>query len=163
VVHDPVGQVDLAPTFCAIAGVDPAPWMQGRALPYADGETGRERALCEWDSQFPGYGMHLRTIYRDGWLCTVYEPSTAGQPNGLEEVWGDAVLQPCSVVYEQSGTGPGGVAIATGELYNVDADPFQFDNLWDDPSRRAQRDELVADLYASLPSERRALKVMAPA
>jgi hypothetical protein len=66
-------------------------------------------------------------------------------------------------VYEQSGSGPGGVAIATGELYNVDADPFQFDNLWDDPSRLAQRDELVADLYASLPSERRALKVMAPA
>ena len=102
VVTDPVGQVDLAPTFCAIAGVDPAPWMQGSALPLADGEPGRERALCEWDSQFPGYGMHLRSVYRDGWLCTVYEPSTAGQPNGLEEVWGDAVLNPCSVVYEQS-------------------------------------------------------------
>ena len=60
----------------------------------ADGEPGRERALCEWDSQFPGYGMHLRSVYRDGWLCTVYEPSTAGQPNGLEEVWGDGVLRP---------------------------------------------------------------------
>ena len=45
-VSDPVGQVDLAPTFCAIAGVDPAPWMQGRALPQADGEPGRERARC---------------------------------------------------------------------------------------------------------------------
>ena len=163
VVHDPVGQVDLAPTFCAIAGVDPAPWMQGRALPQADGEAGRERALCEWDSQFPGYGMHLRTIYRDGWLCTVYEPSTAGQPNGLEEVWGEGVLQPCPVVYEQTATGPDGVAIATGELYDVEADPHQFENLWDDPARRAQRDDLVADLYASLPSERRTLKVMAPA
>ena len=21
-------------------------------------------------------GMHLRTIYRDGWLCTAYAPST---------------------------------------------------------------------------------------
>ena len=124
VVHDPVGQVDLAPTFCAIAGVDPAPWMQGRALPPADGEAGRERALCEWDSQFPGYGMHLRSVYRDGWLCTVYEPSTAGQPNGLEEIWGEGVLQPCPVVYEQSGTGPGGVAVATGELYNVDDGPL---------------------------------------
>jgi hypothetical protein len=80
--------------------------------------------------------MHLRTIDRDGWLCTVYE---------------------------QSGTGPGGVPIATGELYDVESDPYQFENLWDDPARRAQRHELVADLYASLPSERRALKVMAPA
>ncbi len=108
VVTDPVGQVDLAPTFCAIAGVDAAPWMQGRALPVANGEPGRERALCEWDSQFPGYGMHLRSVYRDGWLCTVYEPSTAGQPNGLEEVWGEAVLHPCPVVYDQARTGPGG-------------------------------------------------------
>ena len=100
-VRDPVGQVDLAPTFCAIAGVEPADWMQGDALPTADGTPGRERMLCEWDSQFPGYGMHLRSVYRDGWLCTVYEPSTAGQPNGLEETWGDDVLAPCSVVYEQ--------------------------------------------------------------
>ena len=163
VVNDPVGQVDLAPTFCAIAGIDPAPFMQGRALPTADGEPGRERALCEWDSQFPGYGMHLRSVYRDGWLCTVYEPSTAGQPNGLEETWGDGVLTPCPVVYEQTETGPGGIGIATGELYHVDDDPYQFENLWDSAAHRAQRDDLVADLYASLPEEVRHLKVVAPA
>jgi arylsulfatase A-like enzyme len=163
VVHDPVGQVDLAPTFCAIAGIDPAPFMQGRALPTADGEPGRERALCEWDSQFPGYGMHLRSVYRDGWLCTVYEPSTAGQPNGLEETWGDSVLRPCPVVYEQTETGPGGIGISTGELYNVDEDPYQFDNLWDSAAHRARRDDLIADLYASLPEEVRHLKVIAPA
>ena len=39
VVTDPVGQVDLAPTFCAIAGVEPAPWMQGSRLPTFDGEA----------------------------------------------------------------------------------------------------------------------------
>jgi arylsulfatase A-like enzyme len=163
VVRDPVGQVDLAPTFCAIAGVEPAEWMQGSALPVADGEAGRERMLCEWDSQFPGYGMHLRSIYRDGWLCTVYEPSTAGQPNGLEEVWGDNVLAPCPVVYEQTAHGPHGVGIATGELYNVDDDPYQFDNKWDDGAQRALRDDLVNDLYDSLPGEVRTLKVVAPA
>ena len=53
VVNDPVGQVDLAPTFCAIAGIDPAPFMQGRALPTTDGEPGRERVLCEWDCTVP--------------------------------------------------------------------------------------------------------------
>ena len=119
--------------------------------------------LCEWDSLFPGYGMHLRSIYRDGWLCTAYEPSTAGQPNGLEETWGEAVLKPCSVVYEQTETGPGGVGIATGELYNVDDDPYQFENRWDDASRQALRDDLVTDLYANLPGEVRHLKVIAPA
>jgi arylsulfatase A-like enzyme len=163
VVTDPVGQVDLAPTFCAIAGVAPAPDMQGEALPVTDGDPGRVRALCEWDSQFPGYGMHLRSVYRDGWLCTVYEPSTAGQPNGLEEAWGEGVLRPCPVVYEGTEAGPGGVRIATGELYHVDEDPHQFENLWGDPGRRALRDDLVSDLYAALPAETRSLKVVAPA
>ena len=55
------------------------------------------------------------------------------------------------------------MGIATGELYNVDDDPHQFENRWDDPARRALRDDLVADLYASLPTEERHLKVMAPA
>ena len=60
-------------------------------------------------------------------------------------------------------TGPGGVGIATGELYNVDDDPYQFDNLWDDNATRARRDDLIADLYDNMPSEVRSLKVVAPA
>ena len=73
VIADPVGQVDLAPTFCEIAGVAPPEWMEGGALPTSDG-SGRERVLTEWDSQFDDIDMHLRTIHRNGWTCTVYEP-----------------------------------------------------------------------------------------
>jgi arylsulfatase A-like enzyme len=153
VVTDPVGQVDLAPTFCSIAGIEPAEWMQGEALPTADG-SGRERAICEWDSQFPGYGMHLRSIYRDGWLCTVYEPSTAGQPNGLEKAWGENVLRPSGIEYE--GT--------EGELYNVDEDPHQWANRWNDPAVAALRSDLVADLRDTLaPLPVTPLEVIAPA
>jgi arylsulfatase A-like enzyme len=152
-LSDPVGQVDLAPTFCAIAGIEPAPWMQGRRLPTAADDTTHERVLCEWDSQFPGYGMHMRSIYRDGWLCTVYEESTDGRPNGLERTWGERVLTPCGVHYE------GG----EGELYRVDEDPHQWHNRWDDPACRPIRSDLVADLYDSLPAERRDLLVDAPA
>jgi hypothetical protein len=137
--------------------------MQGTALPTTDGEPGHERALCEWDSQFPGYGMHLRSIYRDGWLCTVYEASTPGRPNGLEKALGDQVLEPAPVVYEARRTGPGGVALSTGELYHVTNDPWQWDNRWDDPAAHALRDDLVDDLYGSLPSEVRRLEVVAPA
>jgi len=72
-VHEPVGHLDLAPTFCTIAGVPVPEWVQGEPLPLAPG-SGRERVLTEWDSQFPRIGMHLRSIYRDGWVCTVYEP-----------------------------------------------------------------------------------------
>jgi arylsulfatase A-like enzyme len=163
VVKDPVGQVDLAPTFCAIAGVEPASWMQGTALPEADGTPGRERALCEWDSQFPGYGMHLRSIYRDGWMCTVYEPSTAGQPNGLEKVFGDGVLTPTDIIYETTFDGPDGIGIATGELYDLTDDPHQWRNRWDEPADRSLREDLIADLYASVSTEVRHLEVEAPA
>ncbi|HEV7763263.1 MAG TPA: hypothetical protein VGO78_29840, partial [Acidimicrobiales bacterium] len=104
-----------------------------------------------------------RSIYRDGWLCTVYEPSTAGRPNGLEKLLGDGVLRPSPVVYEATRPGPGGVQIATGELYRVADDPWQWDNRWDDPAVATLRDDLVADLYASLPTEVRHLEVVAPA
>jgi arylsulfatase A-like enzyme len=156
-VHEPVGQVDLAPTFCEIAGVPVADWMQGAPLPTAAGAA-RERVLCEWDSQFPGYGMHMRSIYRDGLLCTVYEPSTIGQPNGLEQ-WFEAtgmfggVGPKSSVEYE--GT--------EGELYDLVDDPHQFSNRWDDPACKALREDLVADLYDALPSERKVLAVERPA
>jgi hypothetical protein len=70
VVEEPVGQLDLAPTFCRVAGAPIPEWMQGAPLPTAPG-SGRERVLTEWDSQFAQVGMHLRTIYRDGCICTV--------------------------------------------------------------------------------------------
>lgn len=157
VVTDPVGQLDLAPTFCEIAGAPTPDWIQGSTLPTADG-SGHERVITEWDSQFPNYGMHLRSIYRDGWLCTAYEPSTGGQPNGLEEhpvmqhLMGDRLTTPIDIQYD--GT--------EGELYNVVDDPLQWHNRWDDPEYRAVRDDLVGDLRANLPTETRSLKVEAP-
>ena len=52
-------------------------WVQGAALPVddADAEARRpERVLTEWDSELFGVGVHLRTITRDGWVCTAYLP-----------------------------------------------------------------------------------------
>lgn len=153
VVHQPVEQVDLASTFAAIAGAQQAPWMQGRPLPVSD-DGSRQRAICEWDSQFPGYGFHLRSVYRDGYVLTRYEPSTAGQPNGLEEHWPQFATTSTRVKYD--GT--------EGELYELRNDPLQWENLWDDPARRTLKSDLIADLYDSLPPERaRKLKVEAPA
>jgi hypothetical protein len=97
--------------------------------------------------------MHLRSIVRDGWLCTAYEESTDGRPNGLEAAWNESVLTKCGIHYD--GT--------EGELYDLDEDPHQFRNLWDDAGYRSIRDDLVADLYDSLPAERKILPVEAPA
>jgi arylsulfatase A-like enzyme len=122
-VTRPVGLVDLAPTFCRIAGLDVPGWMDGSPLPVDDADAadrGFERVLTEWDSRQPdGTEMHLRTLTRDGWVCTTYRPGTVH--DGTE-----------------------------GELYDLELDPRQQVNLWDDPARRSIRDDLVGDLADNL-------------
>jgi arylsulfatase A-like enzyme len=151
-IEEPVGHVDLAPTFCEIAGVPIPSEMQGAPLPRAAG-SGRERIITTFDSQFRAVGMHLRTIYRDGYLCTVYEPRThdrGGRFRLYWSIWGRGTRVP-----DYDGT--------EGELYDLGEDPRQFVNLWNDPARRALRDDLVRDLYAHMPHERTPpLEVAAP-
>jgi arylsulfatase A-like enzyme len=125
-VRAPVGHIDLAPTFCSIAGLDPTDWMQGTSLPVNNAEAarlGHERVITEWDSEWNDIGVHLRSIHRDGWTCTTYVASN----------WYDGT---------------------EGELYNVGEDPHQLVNLWDDPARRSIRDDLVADLAEHQPLPR---------
>jgi arylsulfatase A-like enzyme len=127
VVTRPVGLVDLAPTFCTIAALDPPEWMEGRPLPVDDADAesrGFERVLTEWDSDLFGVDVHLRTLMRDRWVCSTYLPGTSH--DGTE-----------------------------GELYDLGDDPLQLVNLWDAPARRAVRDDLVADLWAHQPPSRR--------
>jgi arylsulfatase A-like enzyme len=143
VIDEPVGHVDLAPTFCAIAGLDAPAAMQGEALPLAPGAP-RERVITTFDSQFAAVGMHLRTIYRDGMICTVYEPSTRDR-GGRFPLYAPLWLRG-SAIPRYDGT--------EGELYDLAGDPHQWENLWDDPARRALRDDLVADLRDHLPPER---------
>lgn len=120
----PVGLVDLAPTFCRIAGIDIPEYMQGAPLPVDDADAdrlGHERVLTEWDSTLFGTEVALRTITRNGWVCTTYLAGTVH--DGTE-----------------------------GELYKLDDDPLQQTNLWNDPGYRAVRDELVADLWDHQPA-----------
>jgi arylsulfatase A-like enzyme len=119
VVSKPVGLIDLAPTFCTIAGLAPESWMQGTSLPVDDPDAERrgfERVLTEWDSELFGVDVHVRTIMRDGWVCTAYRRGAVH--DGTE-----------------------------GELYDLVDDPLQRSNRWDDPSVRSRRDDLLADLF----------------
>ncbi len=143
VIDEPVGHVDLAPTFCAIAGIAPATAMQGEPLPTARDDQ-RERVITTFDSQFARVGMHLRTIYRDEMICTTYEPSTVDR--GGHFPVSSALWLRGSRIPRYDGS--------EGELYDVRNDPEQWENLWADPSRRRMRDDLVADLRAHLPEER---------
>lgn len=136
-IEDPVGQVDLAATFCEIAGVPVPEWVQGKPLPKSAG-TGHERMITEWDSQFPGMGFHLRSIYRDGYTCTVYEPTTR-TPTGIP-----GPRWTSDVIYTGS----------EGELYDHSVDPRQWRNLWDDDGYATIKSDLIADLYDHMPPER---------
>jgi arylsulfatase A-like enzyme len=123
VVGTPVGLLDLAPTFCEIAGLPASEWMQGDRLPTSDADAsarGLGAVLTEWDSELFGVDVHLRTITRDGWVCTAYRPGTVH--DGTE-----------------------------GELYSLADDPLQQVNRWDDPALRSVRDDLVADLWDRQP------------
>ena len=126
--------------------------MQGAPLPTAAGSD-RERVITTFDSQFAPVGMHLRTIYRDGFICTLYEPSAAGDGGRFPLYW--AMWGRGSTIPRYDG--------GEGELYDVANDPLQQENLWDDPERRAWRDELVEDLRENLPPARSPrLEVAAP-
>jgi len=154
-VEEPVGQLDLAPTFCRIAGLPVPDWMQGTPLPTAPG-SGRERVITEWDSQFDLCGMHLRTITRDGLVCTVYEKSTQ-----------DVGFPAANVLRVMGYTGPPPGIVYDGdegELYDLANDPQQWRNLWSDPAWAKRKADLIADLYDHLPPARTpALAVEAPA
>jgi arylsulfatase A-like enzyme len=126
VVRAPVGLVDLAPTFCAIAGVEAPDWMEGRRLPVDDDDAralGHERVLTQWDSELFGVAVHLRTICRDGWVCTAYRPGAVH--DGTE-----------------------------GELYDLAQDPLQQVNRWGDPALSGIQADLLSDLWDHDPPPR---------
>ena len=97
----------------------------------------------------------MRSMYRDGWLVTAYEPSTVGVPNGFEEIpFCVPVGLARSLDLHSTPIGPRTTIEydgTEGELYHLDEDPVAFVNRWDDRGSKAMRDELVAALSASLP------------
>jgi arylsulfatase A-like enzyme len=134
-ITKPVGLVDLAPTFCAIAGLPVPEWMEGKPLPADDADAatrGFERVLTEWDSELFGVAVHLRTVTRDGWVCSTYQPG-----------------------YSHDGS--------EGELYNLADDPLQQVNRWNDPALLSLQSDLIADLWDHQPPQLKPLaRVEAP-
>lgn len=126
-VDAPVGHVDLASTFCEIAGVETPGYCEGIKLPISEAEAtdqARQIVLTEWDSEHGHIDMHLKTIYdKSGWLCTAYEKS-----------------------YLYDGT--------EGELYNMNDDPDQLINRWSDAACAQKKEELLAVLRESIPAAR---------
>ena len=151
-ITDPVGHIDLAPTFCEIAGVEIPTAMESKSLPTST-DSGRQTVITTFDSQFAAVGMHLRTIYRAPYLCTFYEPRTydeGGRFRFYWSIWGAGSDVP---TYDGS----------EGELYHCVDDPRQWRNLFHEPAYREVRDALIDELRRELPPPRTPpLKVETP-
>ena len=125
-VSRPVGLVDLAPTIGSIVGLEPRPWMEGTALPVDDA-----------DADARGFERTL----------TEWDSELFGIAVHLRTITRDGLtLTMCLPGSGHDGT--------EGELYDNAEDPLQQVNLWDDPSKRSLRDDLIADLKASQPAAR---------
>jgi arylsulfatase A-like enzyme len=125
-VSAPVGHVDLAQTFCEIAGIEEPSWVEGIKLPQTDEQAasqGRVRVMTQWDSEHGPTDIHLKSIFQDGFLCTAYEKSSLY--DGTE-----------------------------GEFYNLNEDPGARKNLWSDASSQNLKSDLLADLGDNLPPMR---------
>jgi arylsulfatase A-like enzyme len=153
VIDGLVGHVDLATTFCAIAGVTPSAEMQGRTLPTTSLDPGHAALVVSWDSQFAQTGMHLRTLLHDRTIFTEYSRSTTdmGRDFGLVfRIWSGGKPIP-----RYDGT--------EGELYDLSDDPHQWRNRFDDPAHLERREELRAFLHEQMPRERETpLPVVSP-
>ena len=99
--------------------------------------------------------MHLRSIYSDGLLCTVYEKSTRDVGYDITQVF--PIMGKFTVAdirYDGS----------EGELYDLREDPLQWRNLWSDARYKRRKSDLIADMYDTLPKPRaNPLPVEAPA
>jgi arylsulfatase A-like enzyme len=137
-VTHPVQQVDLAPTFCSIAGLPVPQWMQGSPMPLSDStenQDSRDWSITEWDSNLRKIEQHLRTVYnqdgRNQWVATFYEKGTIH--DGSE-----------------------------GELYNLTDDPLQHHNLFHDAANAPVRKRLFELLQAHLPAKGPQLERLTP-
>jgi len=121
-VTAPVGMIDLAPTFCQIAGGEVPEWMEGQPLPASEEEAqaqGRETVYTQYESHTPDASIIMNAVYADGYRCIVYERS---------------------MTYE--GT--------EGELYKVEEDPLCLVNLWDDPAHQGIKKDLIDAVRSDL-------------
>lgn len=141
-IDAPVGHIDLAPTFCKIAGIDVPDWMQGDVLPISNSET-RERALTFWESVHTGsmggalkpltpetapegaVTINLKTITRNNYRLTLYGKSS---------------------LYDGSNN--------EGELYDLRNDPEERENLWNEEKHKKLKTDLIADMLDNLPQKR---------
>ena len=123
-VSAPVGLVSLAATFADIAGLPRPAYTEAARLPVHDDEA---QALG-----------HERVL-------TEWDSVLFGKIVRLRTICRNNWV--CTAALDGTMNQRG-----EGELYDLANDPLQRNNLWDDANHEATRDDLLADLWATLPA-----------
>ena len=131
-VSRPVGLVSLASTFADIAGLGRPDYAEAPRLPLHDA-----------DADALG---HERVL-------TEWDSVLFGKIVHLRTIHRDGWT--CTAALDGTMN-----SFGEGELYDVTTDPLQQVNRWNDPAARAIRDDLLADLWASLPPQQTPLRTM---
>jgi arylsulfatase A-like enzyme len=121
-VNAPVGLIDIPATICEVAGVEVPDWMEGRPLPVSD-----DAAAAQGREH----------------VFTQYESYTPDAQIKMNAVYADGWI--CNV-YERTETYAG----TEGELYNVEEDPRQRNNLWNDPAQQGRIADMSDLIYSDL-------------
>lgn len=168
VITDLVSFTDLAPTFLEVAGLEPAAAMTGASLlPLLRGDEsapqrhhvvfGRERHTVAQRGHTGGYPMravrtarylYVRNYRPDDWPAGWEAPGDRpfrDCDNGPTKTW----------LMDHRDEYPSAFELCFGkrpieELYDLETDPWQLDNLAADPRREETRSQLAALLGAEL-------------
>jgi arylsulfatase A-like enzyme len=131
-VSAPVGHVSLAATFAHIAGIAQPSYVEAPRLPMHQAEAEQLG--------------HERVL-------TEWDSVLFGKIVHLRTICRDNWV--CTAALDGSMSKAG-----EGELYDLTHDPLQHVNRWDDPSVRALREDLLADMWDNLPSQHLPLRSM---
>ncbi len=134
-----VGQVDLMPTFCELAGIETPGHLQGRSF-----------APCLTDPS---------AEVNDAVLITYTRFGNDGEPAGDDRDREALELKRTQEFYPKRAIVSGRYKLVvnlmdTDELYDLEADPYEMSNLIGDPARSADRDRLHDRLLDELVATR---------
>jgi arylsulfatase A-like enzyme len=134
-----VSMVDVLPTLCELAGVAVPEGVQGRSL--APLLAGQDPPAGEFDSIYAelGYGGVAYGADERPPLHFPYEGRSFDELNSVTQSGGQRMVRAGrhKLLLDADGA---------GELYDLDADPAELENLFDRPECAAVRDELVVRL-----------------
>jgi arylsulfatase A-like enzyme len=136
---EPVSMVDLLPTICELVGADIPDGVQGRSL--APLLAGEPAPPGEFDSIIAelGYGGAPYGEDERPPLHFDYSGPTFDELNSVTQSGGQRMVRQGRYKLIMDGEG-------VGELYDLDADPAELINLYQDPAHREIRERLVTSL-----------------